>query len=200
MVIPFGAFQAVGGIAIFAAEQAGVIGTDVLAGDAAAGLALGGVFFRVHLQSEGPRNVAVVNAFTGKDAVGGEIDFLGATEELHVVFQADAAQGLHQVGQSGALTELDFNALFLQRLQPIPGFAVEFHQADDAAGGITLQGCSQFLKCLLVEFDWGAVGEHNGIITPDHFLGTDQFGELFETFQAVFNSRSAQLQPGRVIQ
>lgn len=78
-------FKALGGIAVAAAEQAGVVHADISAYGTSAFLALGWVFFRGSVVFEERFDQIVVYTFSRQDIQFGHIEVFGATLQCYPI-------------------------------------------------------------------------------------------------------------------
>ena len=84
-VVLFRSLEASGRIAVLAAKQAAIVHPDITAQDASAGSPLARIFCCGDLPAKSLLDQLVVDASSRTDAVRGEVDFLGATRDVHLV-------------------------------------------------------------------------------------------------------------------
>ena len=195
--------KAARGITVLAAEQAGIIHADVLAGDAAAGFALVGVLLRVHWQVERPLDQLVVDTFSGVDTERVQIQSLGAALDLYAVFAGYFCHGRQNFDQARpallpAITDLE--ALFSEILQALPQFWVQGDQADLAGARVPSQCLSDPGKRSQVKLNAGGLGQQDGIVAPNDPLGTDLVGEHLEGLERCFKGWALSIDGPWVVQ
>lgn len=198
-----GAFEAGGGVAVLAAEQAGVVSADVFAGHAAAGGALGGVFLVGHIQAEHFLDVCIVHTLAGADAIGSQVQVFGAAIDLQAVESGSLGQTAHEVREIGvgpAGVGDDRQVGGLQPAQAGADLLVNVHDADHRTLGGALQGGGDLLVGFDVEAYAGLGREDDWVVAPDDFGRADQPGKLFEDLQGGGQGRSAGVELAGVIE
>lgn len=172
---------AVGGVTVGAAMEAGVVGADVDALDAATGLALTGVFSAVDPAAEQRLDQLVVDALAMGDAEVGEIHGLGAGLHGHV----EVGGGLRHKGCQLIQHLMVFWRLAqfrsqqvvhdqpLDRVQVLLRLLVEVDHADDDPVGLAGQEGGNLVKEPLVLGQVDQVAQQDGVVAPDDLVRAD---------------------------
>lgn len=163
------------GIAVAAAVQAGVILADVDALHAVADVALSRVFLDVDGRADDALDAFLVDAGPVLDAVGGEVDCLGARLQDDAGTLGETSKALGQCVHLG-----DAERAQRERLCISLGLAVEVEKADDAAVGVRCEHFKHDGEVVQVPLDGVVVIEQDGIVAPDHARLAELLRHLLE--------------------
>lgn len=208
-------FRAVG-VAIDAEVRAAVIGTDVLAGDAAADRALarilGSVGGRLHSGKQGKllsgrqlrlhqrilrakaADEDIVNTFVFSDAKGAQVDAFGAGGQ----FQPVRPAGVQGCDAPGQLPHLVRRGRAVGRIEPAQGscgLAVHVHEAEDELFRVGGKFPPQPVDAFQQGIRGQAAAQDEGIVTPDEPLRADAVRQPLERLQTAAQGGQAGLQP-----
>jgi len=140
LIVEPGPLEAGRGIAVLAAELAGFVHADVPAGDAAARLALMGVFL---MGTSRPKRrwMRSSSMHLPADAVGSQIHPLRATGDLHALAAARRARlsTNSPTSSAGCHPSRSTRCLLRQLAQTFGELAVDVHQANDGAVSVSLK-------------------------------------------------------------
>ena len=151
------------GVAVAAAMQAGVVLADVNALHAVADFALSRVFLDVDGRADDFLDAILVDTGAVFDAVGVEVDCLGARLQGNARAFGQAREALGDHLHLG-----DAERVQCERLCVALRLAIEVEKTDDAAVGVRRELLEHRGEVVQVLPDGVAVVEQDGVVAPDH--------------------------------